>query len=91
MGDRTKWYPDASSRLATIDMGQKLGVAVPFLGVEARSSSNNVSKAYHYAKFHLDPSNRLATITIHQRHRQDRQRSDSIRQTILQTGAQKRL
>jgi len=42
-------------------------------------------------KFHLDPSNRLAT--IHQRYRQtdrqDRQRSDSIGRTVLQTVAQK--
>jgi len=38
------------------------------------------AEAYLHAKFHLDPSNRLAT--IHQRYRQtvqtDRQRSDSI-------------
>jgi len=46
-----------------------------------------------HAKFHLDPSNRLAT--IHQRHRQkdthDRtgQLSDSIERTVLQTVAQK--
>ena len=43
-----------------------------------------------HAKFHLDPSNRLAT--IHQRYRQtgqtDRQRSDSIGRTVLQTVAQ---
>jgi len=46
------------------------------------------------AKFHLDPSNRLAT--IHKCHRQagqtdraDRQRPDSIGRTVLQTGAQK--
>ena len=52
------------------------------------------AEAYVHAKFHLDPSNRLAT--IHQRYRQDmadrtdRQRSDSIGRTILQTVAQKR-
>ena len=29
----TKLYPDTSSRLATVDMGQKVGVAVPlFVG-----------------------------------------------------------
>jgi len=44
------------------------------------------------AKFHLDPSNRLAA--IHQRYRQDGtgqtgQRSDSIGRTVLQTVAQK--
>jgi len=52
------------------------------------------AEAYLHAKFHLDPSNPLAT--IHQRHRQDRltgqtdrQRSDSIGRTVLQTVAQK--
>jgi len=54
------------------------------------------AEAYLRAKFHVDPSNRLAT--IHQRYRQDRtgqtvrqtgQRSDSIGQTVLQTVAQK--
>jgi len=43
------------------------------------------------AKFHLDPSNRLAT--VHERHRQtDRQtgqRTESIGRTVLQTVAQK--
>jgi len=29
----SKWYPDTYSRLATIDIGRKLGVCVPFLGV----------------------------------------------------------
>ena len=54
------------------------------------------AEAYLRVKFHLDPSNRLAT--IHQRHGQDRtdktgqtdrQRSDSIGRTVLQTVAQK--
>jgi len=50
-----------------------------------------------HAKFHIDPFNRLAT--LHQRYRQqkqtgqtdrhDRQRSDSIGRTVLQTIAQK--
>jgi len=49
------------------------------------------AEAYLHAKFHLDPSNRLAT--IHQCYRQDRtgQRSDSIGRTVLQTVAQKLL
>jgi len=44
-----------------------------------------------HAKFHLDPSNRLAT--VHEYHRQTdrtgqaRQRSDSIGRTVLQTVA----
>jgi len=44
-----------------------------------------------HAKFHLDPSNRLAT--VHERHRQTGQtgqRPDSIGRTVLQTVAQKR-
>jgi len=46
------------------------------------------------AKFHLNPSNRLATIHQHYRHkdrtdRQDRQWSDSIGQSVLRTAAQK--
>jgi len=51
------------------------------------------AEAYLHAKFHLNPSNRLAT--VHERHRQtgqdrhDRQRSDSIARTVLQTVAQK--
>jgi len=54
------------------------------------------AEAYLHAKFHLDPSNPLAT--LHQRHRQpdrtdrtDRQtgeRTDSIGRTVLQTVAQ---
>jgi len=28
----TKWYPDAPSRLATVDMGRKVRAAVPFWG-----------------------------------------------------------
>ena len=50
------------------------------------------AEAYLHAKFHLDPSDRLAT--IHQRRRQGRQtgqtgqRSGSIGRTVLQTVAQ---
>ena len=47
----------------------------------------SVCLAYLHAKFNLDPSNHLATID--QRHRQDRQRSDSVGRTVLQTVAQK--
>jgi len=43
--------------------------------------------AYLHAKFYLDASKHLAT--VHQRHRQDRQRSDSIGRTVLQTAIQK--
>jgi len=33
-------------------------------------------RAYMLAKFHLDPSNRLAT--VHERHRQDRQADNGL-------------
>ena len=39
------------------------------------------AEAYLHAKFRVDPSNRLAT--VHERHRQDRQRTDSIGRTIM--------
>jgi len=45
------------------------------------------AEACLHAKFHLDPSNRLAT--VHERYRQDRQWTDSIGRTILQTVTQK--
>jgi len=48
------------------------------------------AKAYLHAKFHLDSSNHLATVHQHHRQtRQDRQRSDSVGRTVLQTVAQK--
>jgi len=51
---------------------ENLGLC-PFGGGGSGSSSNTVARAesYLHSEFHLDPSNRLAT--IHQRHRQDRQ------------------
>jgi len=67
------------------------GGAVPLWGSWVPIEHNVAgAEAYLHAKFHLDLSNRLAT--IHQCHRQtDRtgQRSDSIRRTVLQTVAQK--
>jgi len=47
------------------------------------------AEAYLHAKFHLDPSNRLATVYTNVTDRQDRQRSDSIGRTVLQMVAQK--
>jgi len=90
----TKWHLDPSSHLATTDMGQKLG-AVPLCWGGPGSPSNTMwpgprpTCVPSFMIFHLDPSNRLAT--IHQRYRQDgdRQRCDSIRQTVLQMVAQK--
>jgi len=45
------------------------------------------AEAYLRAKFHLDPSNRLAT--LHQRtDRQTGQQTDSVGRTVLETVAQ---
>ena len=72
---------------------EKLGASSPFGGLGAQLGPNltqcGQGRGYRHAKFHLNPSNHLAT--IHQRYRQtDRQRSDSIGRTILQTVTQKR-
>ena len=83
----TKWHLDPSSRLATTDMGRKLGAVPPFWKGSWVSTKHNVAGAegYLHAKFHFDSSKRLTT--IHQRYRQDRQtdigqRSDSIGRTV---------
>jgi len=59
-------------RLATIDVGQKVGEAdAPLsVGEGAGSPSNTMlpGEAYLRTKWHTDPSNRLAT--IHQRYSQ---------------------
>jgi len=44
----TKWHRDPSSRLATIDMGRKLGGGCAPLGREGGSPSNNVARAEAY-------------------------------------------
>jgi len=73
--------------------GPKIGGSAPFLGKGAGFPSNTMwhGQGLHHARFHLDPSNRLAT--IRQRHRQDRetdrQRYGSIGRTVLQTIARK--
>ena len=71
--------------------GPKIGGdAVPLRGGGAGSPSNTMwplAMANLHAKFRLDPSNRLAT--VQERYRQtDRQRTDSIGRTVLQTVAQ---
>jgi len=63
-------------RLATIDMGRKVGeAAVPLSVGGAKSPSNTISLGSRlclHTKWHLELSNRLAT--MHQRYRQtDRQ------------------
>ena len=136
--DKSSAVEEMGDRLATIDMGRKLGQALPpFWGGGAGSPSNTMSlgprptslpsgilihpaiwqqqtwaenwgsgcaplgegelgrhltqygqgRAYLHAKFHLDPSNCLAT--IHQCHRQDRQWLYSTGRTVVQTVAQK--
>ena len=54
--------------------GPKIGACAPLLGElgsHLRMWPAPRLSVYHHAKFHVDPSNRLAT--IHQRHRQNRQ------------------
>jgi len=84
---------EMGDRLATIDMGRKVGRGcyAPFCGAELgpHLTQCGMGDAYLHTKWNLDPSNRLAI--VHQRHRQrDRQtqRSDSIGRTVLQTVVQ---
>jgi len=63
---RTKWHLDSFNRLATIDMGRKLG-AVPFFGEGSWVPIQyNVAWAESYlrAKCYIDPFSRLATIDM---------------------------
>ena len=55
---------------ARVQWAEKWGIAVPLSVVEGWVPSNNVpwAEAYVCAKWHLDASNRLAT--IHQRYRE---------------------
>jgi len=68
---------ETGESLDTTDMGQKMGAVVPLL-------AGNVVwvEAYFHTKWHLDPSNRLAT--IHQRHRQDRQLDNGSPKKIIE-------
>jgi len=54
--------------------GSKIGGLCPFVGGELGSHlthfGQGLAEAYLHAKFHLDPSNRLAT--VHNRYSQDR-------------------
>jgi len=64
---RAKFHLDPSSRLATIDMGQKLGRGLcPFFWGGELSSHRTVAwaEAYLHTKWHLNPSSRLATTDI---------------------------
>ena len=59
---------EMGDRLATIDIGQKLG-AVPLWGVSWVPTQHNVAwaEAYLDTKWHLDPSSRLAIIVMGQK------------------------
>ena len=66
----TKWHLDASSRLATIEMGRKLGGGlhpVPFFsGGSGVPIKHKVAwaEAYLHTQWHLSPFSRLATTDI---------------------------
>ena len=69
--DKTSTVAEMGDRLATTDMCRKVGgCCAPFRGGSWVPIWNNVTwaKAYLRIKWHLDTSNRLAT--IHQRYRQ---------------------
>jgi len=64
-----KWYPDAFSCLATIDMVQKLGGCSPFwgeLGLHLTMSPGPRPTFVVLNKWHIDPSRRLATTDMGQ-------------------------
>jgi len=54
---RTKWYPNASSHLATIHIGRKVGATVPLL-------EGGMGPHPTQCGLYLDPSSRLATINM---------------------------
>jgi len=64
----TKWRLHPSSRLATIDMGQKLGGSgcALFYGGSWVTTEHKFAwfEAYLRTKWHLSPSSRLATTDI---------------------------
>jgi len=65
--DKCSAVAEMGDRLATINIGQKLGGgAEPLLEGGAESPCNNAAwaEAYLRTKLHLDPSSRLATIDM---------------------------
>jgi len=94
----TKWLLDPSGRLPQQTWTENLRGAVPLLSGSWVPKTPHLTQygraeAYLHAEFHIDPSNRLAR--IHQRYRQtaqeyrqERQSSDSIGRTVLQTVTQ---
>jgi len=83
---------EMGDRLARIDMGRKVVAAVPLSVGKLGPHLTMWPGPWPIPKWHLDPSNRLVA-TIRQRHkrtdRADRQLSDSIGRTVLQTVDQK--
>jgi len=96
----TKWHFDPSSRWPQQTWAENWGLC-PFFGELGPCLTQcGLAKAYLRTKWHLDPCSHLATTeidldpsihlaTIHHRHRQDRQRSNSIGRIVLQMVAQK--
>jgi len=73
-------------RLVTIYIGRYVGAAVPPSVGKLRPRLRQCAwvEVYLRTKWHLDPSNRLAT--THQRYRQTGQRSRSIGRTVTCNG-----
>ena len=63
---RTKWCLQPCSRLAAIDIGQKLWVPVPFLGrgLGPHLTRSALAEAFLHTKWHPDASSHLATIEM---------------------------
>ena len=62
---RIKWHLNPSSRLATIDMGQKVGVLFPLLGEpDPHLIQCRLGRGLPRTKWHRDPSCRVATTDI---------------------------
>ena len=93
---QTKFHLDPSSRLATTDMGQKNGASVPLFQGSAGSPSNTMWPGPRpismpsFILIHPTVWRQYTNVTDRQdRTGQNRQRSDSIGRTVLQTVAQK--
>jgi len=89
----TKWHLDPSSRLGTIGMGRKLG-AVPLWGEDLGSQLTQCSQgrdlpACQVSSWSVEPFGHNTPTSQSGQDRQERQRSDSIGLTVLQTVAQK--
>jgi len=61
---RTKWRLDSSSRLATTNMGRKLGSCALLGELDPNLTQCARAEAYLHAKRHLDPCSRLVIIDM---------------------------